>query len=57
MLGGKTVFEWTMDSMKKVSAGYYIVATDEESYPKLKPLSEKHGWNIVKGPLNDVLVR
>lgn len=57
MLGGKTVFEWTMDSMKKVSAGYYIVATDEESYPELKPLSEKHGWKIVKGPLNDVLER
>lgn len=57
MLGEKTVFEWTMDSMKKVSAGSYIVATDEASFPALKPLAEKHGWKIIAGPLQDVLER
>lgn len=57
MLGGKTVFEWTMDSMKKVSASTYMVATDEASYPTLKPLAEKHGWKIIAGPLEDVLER
>ncbi len=56
-LGGKTVFEWTMDSMKKVGAGNYIVVTDEESFPKLQPLAFLHGWKIVKGPLEDVLER
>ncbi len=56
-LGGKTVFEWTMDSMKKVQAGDYIVVTDNESYPKLEPLARKHGWKIISGPLEDVLER
>lgn len=56
-LGGKTVFEWTMDSMKKVEAGNYIVVTDEASFPKLQPLALFHGWKIIKGPLEDVLER
>ena len=56
-IGGKTVFEWTMDSMKKVEAGNYIVVTDEDSFSKLQPLAFLHGWKIVKGPLEDVLER
>lgn len=56
-LGGKTVFEWTLDSMSKVKADKYIVATDDASYPVLAPLAEKHGWKIMAGPLEDVLER
>lgn len=56
-LGGKTVFEWTMDSMKKVEAGEYIVVTDDNSFAKLEPLARKHGWKIISGPLEDVLER
>lgn len=56
-LGGKTVFEWTLASMKKVKADSYMVATDEDSYDALAPLAEKNGWEIMKGPLEDVLER
>lgn len=56
-LGGKTVFEWTMDSMKKIPAGQYIVVTDENSFFQLQPLALQHGWNIIAGPLQDVLER
>lgn len=56
-LGGKTVLEWTLDSMKKVQASSYIVATDEDSYPILKPIADKAGWQIFQGPLQDVLKR
>lgn len=56
-LGGKTVFEWSLDSMKKVKADSYMVATDEASYDALAPLARKHGWEIMKGPLDDVLER
>lgn len=56
-LGGKTVFEWTMDSMKKVPAGQYIVVTDEASFFQLQPLALQHGWKIIAGPLQDVLER
>lgn len=56
-LGGKSVFEWTLDSMKMVKADSYMVATDEASYGELLPLAEKHGWEIIAGPLEDVLER
>ena len=56
-LGGKTIFEWTMDSMKKVPAGHYIVVTDDASYPELLPLAKNHGWKVITGPLDDVLER
>ncbi len=56
-LGGKNVFEWALESMKRVKADKYIVATDEESFPVLEPFATKHGWNIMAGPLDDVLER
>ena len=49
--------EWTLSSMKKVQADKYFVATDEDSHPILKPIVEKAGWEIFKGPLTDVLKR
>ena len=56
-LGGKTVLDWTLAAMKKVSADDYYVATDENSYDELKPICERNGFNIFKGPLEDVLER
>ena len=56
-LGGRTVLEWTLASMKKVPAEYYYVATDEDSFETLQPLAKKMGYEIFKGPLNDVLER
>lgn len=56
-LGGKTVFEWVMNSMKKVPAQKYIVATDYDSFDSLEPLAKKCNWEIIAGPLEDVLER
>lgn len=56
-LGGKTVFQWVLNSMKKVPADKYMVATDQESYPVLEPLAKDMGWDIMAGPLEDVLER
>ncbi|MCR5400400.1 MAG: hypothetical protein K6E78_02245, partial [Treponema sp.] len=56
-LGGRTVLEWTLASMKKVNAEYYYVATDEESYDTLLPIVTKMGYQLFKGPLEDVLER
>ena len=56
-LGGKSVFEWTLDAMKMVKADSYMVATDDASYSELSPLAQKHGWEIIAGPLDDVLER
>ena len=57
MLGGKTVLDWTLAAMKKVQADDYYVATDEASFEELKPVCERNGFKIFKGPLEDVLAR
>ncbi len=56
-LGGRTVLEWTLASMKKVPAEFYYVATDEDSYETLAPICKKSGYEIFAGPLDDVLER
>ncbi|MCR4821367.1 MAG: NTP transferase domain-containing protein, partial [Treponema sp.] len=56
-LGGKTVLDWTLAAMKKVKVDEYYVATDEASYDELKPVCERNGFKIFKGPLEDVLAR
>jgi len=56
-LQGKPLLSWTLDAMKKVKADYYIVATDEDSAPSLKPLCENSGFDCFAGPLEDVLER
>lgn len=56
-LAGRTVLEWTLNSMSKVKADRYFVATDKDSYEELKPIAEKCGWEIFVGPLEDVLER
>lgn len=56
-LGGKTVLDWNLASMKKVQADEYYVATDEASFESLAPIAERNGYKIFKGPLEDVLER
>lgn len=56
-LGGKTVLDWNLASMKKVKADDYYVATDENSFAELEPIAKKHGFKIFAGSLEDVLDR
>ncbi|MCQ2585007.1 MAG: methyltransferase domain-containing protein [Treponema sp.] len=56
-LGGKPLVQWTLEAMKKVPADFYILATDKESYSKLKPVCDEAGYECFEGPLEDVLER
>ncbi len=56
-LGGKTVLDWCLSSMKKVRADEYYVATDKDSYETLAPVCERNGFKCFQGSLNDVLNR
>lgn len=56
-LCGKPILAWVLDSMKKVKADSYFVATDFDSYEKLKPICDEYGFKCFAGELNDVLKR
>ena len=56
-LGGKPVLAWVLNSMKKVKADKYFVATDHESYETLKPICKENGFDCFAGDLDDVLKR
>lgn len=56
-LGGVTVLEWTLSAMKKVKADRYFVATDEDSFSQLEKPAKNCGFEIFKGPRDDVLER
>src|SRR5574344_1595875 len=56
-LGGKTVLEWVLASMKQVKADQYYLAVDTDSAEELKPIAEKCGWNFFAGSREDVLDR
>lgn len=56
-LGGKTVLDWVLASMKKVKANKYYVATDSESYKIIKPICDANGYSCFAGDLNNVLKR
>ncbi|MCQ2241836.1 cytidylyltransferase domain-containing protein [Treponema sp.] len=56
-LGGKTVLEWTLASMKKIQASKYYLAVDEASKEALEPVAKKCGWDFYAGSLEDVLDR
>ena len=56
-LGTKPVLAWVLNSMKKVKADKYYVATDHESYDILKPICKENGFDCFAGDLNDVLKR
>lgn len=56
-LHGKALIEWNLCAMKKVPADDYYLATDEDSFPELKPHAEKCGFKIFAGSREDVLDR
>ena len=56
-LGGKTVLDWSLASMRKVKADAYFVATDKDSEQALRPICERNGFELFVGPLEDVLER
>jgi len=56
-LGGKPVFAWVLQSMKKLSCQDFYVATDSESYPFLEPVCRENGFKLFQGSLNNVLNR
>lgn len=56
-LGGKPLIQWTLEAMKKVPADFYILATDKDSFSKLKPVCDETGYECFEGPLDDVLER
>lgn len=56
-LGQKPVLAWVLNSMHKVKADFYYVATDPESYESLKPVCDAYNFECFAGPLEDVLER
>ncbi len=56
-LGGKTVLEWALASMKKVKADEYYLATDVESGAELLDIAKKSGYSMYAGSKEDVLRR
>ena len=57
MLGEKPVLAWVLQSMHRVNADRYFVATDFDSFEKIEPVCKKYGFECFKGDLNDVLKR
>lgn len=57
MLGGKTVLEWVLNSMHKVPADRYFVATDEDSFSVINEICKKNNFECFSGSLEDVLKR
>ena len=55
-LGGKTVLDWSLASMRKVPADAYFVATDAESADELRPICRRNGFEVFVGPLAQVFV-
>lgn len=56
-LGGKSLLSWCLNSMHKVKADRYFVATDEASYDALLPVCKECNFECFAGDLNDVLKR
>lgn len=56
-LGGKSVLEWVLASMKKVPADKYYLAVDEESRIELEGIAKNCGWDFFAGSQKDVLDR
>lgn len=56
-LGGRCVVDWTLQTMKKVKADKYYLATDNDSAVELTPFANKWGYDIFAGSRDDVLDR
>ena len=56
-IGNQTVLAWVLQSMRKVPASRYFVATDFSSFEKIKNICDENGFECFAGELNDVLKR
>ncbi len=56
-LGGRTVIEQAMESLKRTGAAVYLLLTDFESEERLAPLARRCGFTLFAGSTNDVLSR
>ena len=56
-LGGKAVLEVTLEALKKVETDIHVLLTDNDSYPVFKEYALDNGFEIFKGPGEDVLAR
>ena len=53
----KPILAWVFETMKKVKADRYFLATDYKSEEKLAPLAKEYGFECFAGSENDVLER
>lgn len=56
-LGGRTVLEWVLDSMKKVPADSRYLAVDTDSAAELEGIARACGYEFFAGSKEDVLDR
>lgn len=56
-IGNQTVLAWVLQSMKKVPASRYFVATDFASFGKIKDICDENEFECFAGELEDVLKR
>ena len=57
ILGGQTVIEHAMDSLRLVNCDANYILTDKSSYSHLLPYAQKKGFKLFVGSENDVLSR
>ncbi len=56
-LGGRSVIEHAMLSLRRIPAAVHAIVTDEESRELLEPRAVKCGFGVAVGPRDDVLER
>jgi spore coat polysaccharide biosynthesis protein SpsF len=56
-LAGDTVVGHAMSNLRKIHASEFWLLTDQDSYAELQPIAEKHCFQCLSGPTNDVLKR
>jgi len=55
-LGGRSVIEHAMLSLRRIPAAVHAIVTDEESRELLEPRAVKCGFGVAVGPRDDVLI-
>jgi len=56
-LAGRTVIDHVMEALKKIEAGRHVLLTDADSFTDLEPHAAECGFEIFRGPGDDVLSR
>ena len=56
-LAGRTVIEHVMEALAGIDADVHVLLTDDSGFDALKPYAENCGFDIFRGPKDDVLRR